>query len=294
MSRYEKNTPELRLYLESIEKIPQRLQNLPSISPEILELSQVMARNTEYLQDVVASYKIPDSIIPAPFEAKQLSQLREYTSNWLRPVFEEVSSRTQELPSRLRRALLSLGEQGWYLDIEMPLNILWKLEKAIEDGSAHKAEDYFATYFEENLEEIEGRIETKFPSRYRFIRAAFKAHRNKEYVLSIPVLLAQVDGICKDKFDQYLFRKKCKKPQTAIYARQFIGNSFTSALLSPLDTDLPISASEKKRGEDFTGLNRHTVLHGESLDYDTKINSLKAISLLNYVSSIISMNESQD
>ena len=38
-----------------------------------------------------------------------------------------------------------------------------------------------------------------------------------------------------------------------------------------------------ERGDPFVGLNRHQVLHGESVDYDTEQNSLKAISLLTYL-----------
>jgi len=50
---------------------------------------------------------------------------------------------------------------------------------------------------------------------------------------------------------------------------------------------LPISASEHERGDAFVGLNRHQVLHGESTQYGTEMNSLKAISLLNYVAHIL-------
>jgi hypothetical protein len=57
-----------------------------------------------------------------------------------------------------------------------------------------------------------------------------------------------------------------------------------AAILSPLAETLPINASENERPRNFNGLNRHMVLHGESLDYGSKVNSLKAISLVNYVS----------
>ena len=38
----------------------------------------------------------------------------------------------------------------------------------------------------------------------------------------------------------------------------------------------------------FIDLNRHAVMHGESLDYGSEENGLKAVSLLNYVSYILS------
>jgi hypothetical protein len=63
-----------------------------------------------------------------------------------------------------------------------------------------------------------------------------------------------------------------------------------AALLSPLAQTLPIGASERQRNEEFIGLNRHMVLHGESLNYGNKINSLKAISLINYVAHVLKVD----
>jgi len=77
--------------------------------------------------------------------------------------------------------------------------------------------------------------------------------------------------------------KSNRKPQTAIYVDQITNDTFMAAILSPLAEILPINASENERPRNFNGLNRHMVLHGESLDYGSKVNSLKAISLINYV-----------
>jgi hypothetical protein len=115
------------------------------------------------------------------------------------------------------------------------------------------------------------------------MKPAFNAHRREEYVLSIPIFLAQTDGICKEMAGYYLFIKSLHRPSTAKYVDQMIGDTFEAALLSPLTVTLPISASEKERQVGNEALKRHTVLHGESLDYGTKVNSLKAVSLINYV-----------
>ncbi len=87
---------------------------------------------------------------------------------------------------------------------------------------------------------------------------------------------------------QYLFMKKDKKPLTALYVEQALADSFQAALLSPLAQTLPINASEKDRPKGTDALNRHEVLHGIALDYDTAINSHKAVSLVNYVTSVVS------
>jgi len=71
---------------------------------------------------------------------------------------------------------------------------------------------------------------------------------------------------------------------TPPFVEQVASDSYRAALLSPLAQTLPIGASEHERKEGFNELNRHMVLHGESLEYGSKTNSLKAISLVNYAS----------
>lgn len=87
--------------------------------------------------------------------------------------------------------------------------------------------------------------------------------------------------------------KQNRKPRTAIYVEQIAVDTFRAVLLSPLAHSLPIGASEKERGAGFNELNRHMVLHGESLDYGTKTNSLKAISLINYVSHVLNSDDNE-
>lgn len=59
-------------------------------------------------------------------------------------------------------------------------------------------------------------------------------------------------------------------------------------MMHPLICPLP------ECGANFDGLNRHQVLHRESVDYGTEINSLKAISLLNYVFQVLRKDEEGD
>lgn len=199
------------------------------------------------------------------------------------PTFDNLKNSFQELPNHIQEALLLLGENGWYLDLEMSLPTLWRLRDILDEGNLLKAENTLVKYYESRLSEIEKSILKKFPSRKHLLKAAFNAHRRKEYCLSIPLFLAQTDGICKEVIRQYLFMKSNRKPQTAIYVDQITNDTFMAAILSPLAETLPINASENERPRNFNGLNRHMVLHGESLDYGSKVNSLKAISLINYV-----------
>lgn len=229
---------------------------------------------------VSPSYRLPDFSL----FTKQVEQYQKSLSGIISPAFEELQRSFRELPPKIQEALLLLAQHGLYLDFNMPLTNLWDIKKAISSGEINEVEEALVEYFESQLEEIEKSLSGQFPHRSHIISSAIKAHRNGEYFLSIPVLLAQTDGICKEVVDQYLFMKKDRKPRTAIYVEQVAADTYKAVLLSPLAATTPISASEHERDEGGNLLNRHMVLHGESLDYGSKVYSLKAISLVNYVS----------
>lgn len=237
------------------------------------------------LQKAIEGLKLPNYHFPdlSPY-TKQIEQYQKSLSGIISPAFEELQRSFRELPPKIQEALLLLAQNGWYLDFNMPLPSLWEIKKAISSGEIEEVEEALVEYFESQLEEIEKSTIAQFPHRSHIIQSAFQAHRKEEYYLSIPVLLAQADGICKEVVNQYLFMKKDKKPRTAIFVEQVATDTYKAALLSPLAATTPISASEHERDEEFNLLNRHMVLHGESLDYGSKMNGLKAISLVNYVS----------
>ncbi|WP_156896017.1 hypothetical protein [Vibrio ezurae] len=243
------------------------------------------------LQNTFEAIKIPNYQLPdlSPY-TKKIQQYQESLSGIITPALEEFQRSFEELPHKTQEALLLLAQHGWYLDFNMSLPSLWEIKTAISRGKNDDVEKALVEYFESQLNEIENFFNSQFPHRSHIITSAFKAHRRGEYFLSIPVLLAQTDGICKEVVDQYLFMKKDKKPKTAIYVEQIATETYKAALLSPLASNTPIGASQYEREDGFNQLNRHMVLHGESLDYGSKVNGLKAISLINYVAQALDTN----
>ena len=211
----------------------------------------------------------------------------DYIKGVLAPHLQEIEQAVASLPPRMREALLVLARHGWYFDDGMDFTTLWELRDALLNGDIGVAESQLCQYFEARVDSIESHAVGAFPERSHLIRSALTAHRDGSYDLSIPVLLAQIDGICKDTTDGYYFMKSGARPQTAAYVEAQTAGTWTKVMLSPLAEALPISMSANQRGDDFSGLNRHQVLHGESLDYGTKANGLKALSLLSYVSCVL-------
>lgn len=221
---------------------------------------------------------------------KPLENFRFNLENLIGPAFLEFTKNLEALPERTRKSLMILAKHGWYFDPEMPIVGIRELENALENGDIDSVNEELIDYFSERLSEIEEGIKKKFPHRANILESAFNAHRRKEYALSIPIFLIQADGICFDLINKQLYSKKGKVPVVAEFAETITTDVFRSALLYPLTQSIPISASANERPEEFNDLNRHQVIHGESIDYDTEINSFKAISLLNYVSYVLSQD----
>lgn len=272
--------------LEQQEQFKKSLQPIIESQHALQKVLEPILAQHEQLKSIVGAIVVPkialsDSLI------KRAEEFKKSIEGLVSPAFQQIQKSFRELPARTQEALILLGTYGWYLDLKMSLPEVWELKKALAEGNVTEAEDALAEYFEGRVNEIERSIIDKFPKRQKLLSAAFNAHRRQEYELSIPVFLAQTDGICKEVINQYLFLKHNKKPRTARYVEQIASDTYRAALLSPLAAILPIGASERERDQGFRGLNRHTVLHGESLDYGTKTNSLKAISLINYVAHVL-------
>lgn len=273
----------LNTHLNQWQELTERLTQ--SILPA-LEMREALQRSVQPMIDIQNT--IQNALEPVIAQQESLQNLLERV---VASVFDAVQTTFQELPPRVQEAIIMLGKQGWYWDSVIPYPVLWQLEALLIEGAVAEVEDSLVEHFENRLSEIEKSILEEFPHRGHLVRAAFGAHRRKEYELSIPVFFAQTDGIYKEVANEYLFMKKNNAPGTATYVEQISADSFTVALLGPLTQTLPINASVKDRPEGFHMLNRHTVLHGESLDYGSKINSLKAISLINYVVYVLRSRE---
>jgi len=229
---------------------------------------------------VVAMARVPDL-------SGLVAGLHEMVRKSIAPAFEALKQALAVLPPRTRRAVLTLGAHGWYLDPEMPFTSLWELESALAAGDVKSAEQALCDYYESRLDSIEGTVLKIHPRRAPLFQAAFAAHRRGEYVLAIPVLLAQADGVCEEVTSKHLYGTRKGRPRTADYVDRVATDSLWAALLSPLASALPIRASKDERALDSQDLFRHAIMHGESCDYGTRVNGLKAIALVNYVVTIL-------
>lgn len=201
----------------------------------------------------------------------------------------EESSKT--LPERTRKAVAALSRHGWFFDLDMPVASLWNLEKAIEEGNIEEAEAALCGYYSQKAAGIVEKLKQRFPSRAKVLASALGAHQRGEYDLSVPVFLTQTDGICQEVVRVQLCKIRYQKEEVTARVEKAVGDAVWAALLHPLTDPSPLSLNERERGPDFVGLNRHLVLHGQSTDYGTEKNSLRAIALINYVATVFEKQE---
>lgn len=208
-------------------------------------------------------------------------------STQLAGIFNIFSAAIQNVPDRSKPIIKKLAAVGWYMSLELPLDKLWVLEDHFTKNEIHKIDEYMISFFEDQKSYIGNYLTTKFPNRSDILRKAFQAHRNEDYELSVPVFLTQADGICHDILEVKLYSTKKGMPLTSKKITDIIDCSFTDAALEPLRNITSLNAPESAMNSFPCSFNRHEIIHGISTDYNTKTNSLKSISLLNYLSTIV-------
>lgn len=112
-------------------------------------------------------------------------------------------------------------------------------------------------------------------ARFDLLSLAYDYHMNEQYEASIPIILAQIDGICADvthKPADQLFQKKFFQQRTnhLVDSSTLEGHELGLATLSSVFSE---SVTETTLGKD---LHRHGIMHGRTSKYGTLVNSTKA------------------
>jgi hypothetical protein len=195
-----------------------------------------------------------------------------------------ISAAIERMPARQADALRVLAQNGWYLDPGgMTAHDLFDWANEFEAGNVSETHSALCAHFQGRLNEIEAELSKERPERAKFFKSACDAHRRGDYIASIALWLIQADGLCYDRTGEPLFSRR--NGEMKIASRLKHGKSaLTVSALTALIEPTPISADRANRKGLANYLNRHEVLHGESLDYDTELNGCRAISLVTYAS----------
>ncbi len=192
---------------------------------------------------------------------------------------------------KIRAGCMRLAQHGWFLDLDMPMFLFNRLSTEIDENPEESAE-LLIQWHRKRQGAIEEELMRLCPHRAQSLRSAFHAHRDGDYYNSVQGFLREADGMWHDLFGMNVFAATARKSIVKNIERQQRSYGIVcSYIVSLLRSSLPLWMNEVERNDwkkrhrvtgSFPGLNRHEVMHGISVDYGTEINSLKAISFLNW------------
>lgn len=195
---------------------------------------------------------------------------------------------------RERQYISILSKFGWPPVWEMPITEI----RTIIDKYEELDSESFKQYIDEwhlrfCTDEIFENMIKKWSSidvvekRIHILKDVIKAHKNKNYTLSIPSILPQIEGTLYEYNNK---RFNIGKKSIELYI---------DTLLQDRDEYLPVKGmivdklyEHFKWGSDTDKiLSRHAILHGSNVKYNTQINSLKIILIYDLIVELIIVSE---
>jgi hypothetical protein len=248
-----------------------------------------------------------ETVLPAAIGQRRLPtfDIERNVFRKLRPLFTQAAGIQVNLLKRSRlsgafyrgmltewpkfaQPLKTLAQHGWFVSFsQTPIAWIYPLARLFDSGQKNKANTGLRNHFRRQLDEIESQLAKNFPCRRRILRQAFRAHRDQNYELCIPVFLAQADGIVREivgirKFSIYT-RHQPSVDKLKQFLESIIVSDFQRELLELVLLTIPLNSSAADSAIPKGYLSRHEVLHGIETDYASATNSYRAISWLQYV-----------
>jgi len=176
-----------------------------------------------------------------------------------------------------------VAKYGWYpgenIGITIPKKVLL---------SPVSLDELMISKIDKVIDEIQLNVVDRYPHRKLIIDTAFKMHHQKEYIASIPLLFSQSEGVFEESFGKSVYSRRADRNGAinSVIEEQY-GDAFNGFLRKIMvKNQFSAKSSVSEPSEKLYGPNRNGILHGEKchLDYGTKINSYKCISLLSFLS----------
>jgi len=266
--------------MDSLRKTAERIQkDFEGMRATYAPIVESVRRMQEQMQKTLAPFR-------AFFEVIQKQQ-----EAWAKTIRE-----MQQMPAHFKKAQAYLFGRGWYLGAAMTFPGAKILAKLVDEGKHGQIESEMQGWATSRIDDVLADVEKHFPSRLGIVKDAIDAHKAGKYTLSVPVLLAQADGLAREIVETSLFygnpRKQFRKFQGKL-GRPALGPTL-DMLLTPMQFH---SAFEEKSKQAISGTrdrlaNRDEVMHGTQTDYASVGNSLRAVLLIDYLLGIKDMLDS--
>jgi hypothetical protein len=178
-----------------------------------------------------------------------------------------------------------LARRGWFIAGSLYPHQFQPLARALKNRAENQVEEFLKIHIRGLTSDVRESALTRWRDRDEILADAFDAHIAGKFTLSVPVFLAQADGISAELLGAYLFTNRDGSIKQA--ASRIIESNFQKRPLAKSFLGLLLEASglksDTREREELSTLNRHGVLHGLDCDYATEGNSLRGIALISFL-----------
>lgn len=213
-------------------------------------------------------------------------------------VTQEMLESGRRLAEAIPVAQAGLLDCGWCITLSFNHFLIVYLGDALSARDHATVDAVMAEFTRREVPGIERRLYERFDARKPVLADAFDAHRSRKFTLSVPVFLAQADGIGREilRVSRQFFSRSRRLEALERKTEDFVLFGHPHSVPDPYrmlidqlrfrlsvaeDTD---ERSRRQQAEPWFGpLNRHAVLHGNESDYGTEVNSLRCILFLEHL-----------
>ena len=220
---------------------------------------------------------------------KSTKDMFENLGDVLRESLRQVTKVVEEHGEKYNKIPLILFQLGWPPFKKIPVIMMDYIIKEFEEKEISEVkkevDELITDYYEENkIINIakSWRKNKELNNRIHILNSVIEAHIEEKYNLSIPAILPQIEGVIAESFchEGRMYGKKLKNYIDLLLEDNYV-NSFDESINSYIKRVVLVSFEHGKPIN--SNLSRHAILHGADIKYGTKINSLKAILLFNYI-----------
>ena len=207
--------------------------------------------------------------------------------------FKSIGKRINEYSDNVSSYTLLISKHGWYVDLIAPIDIPVSAYDLFISGKIKEGDKLIGDYYDEYIEDVFDILKKRHKRRKLILDDILKGYKEKNYRIIIPCIFAQIDGISNDFTKNVFFKKEYKNNHLPVITPLIEAETegFLKFYISPLQNQTPLIAHKDQLDNFPCKFNRHQVIHGSSVSYGNKTNSLKAISFLKYLSDILSVLE---
>lgn len=271
----------LRKAAEPFQKISEALKPFQEMSKNIAKFQLLLPRPLALIDAQMKAFQTPDFQKQVQGFLDEQKRFHQITS--------DLAARLSEVVKKTPDSVLLLAHHNWYLDYDADFAEPVRLAELIEDGKISEVDDYLILGYSERFDCLMKDLAERHEDRRAIFSEISLAYKAGFYFSVVILTLAQIDGICNDCTQKKFFLKREDKktghylPEVSQRAAELAIETFLPPFVKPI----PINAHESILSNFPNQLNRHTIMHGTDKEYGTKMNALKCISLLKYISDVL-------